>query len=209
MEDARPPRIPLTNSLQMSAQVSPGARIFSHEGPRDARDAHIPPCTARPRRAGSCGRAGADVADGAAGRNVEGRLEHGSNHRVAPAGRERRLDVLQDGSQRVYEEEPLRSAPVAGDEEARGRETSGSGGRRRRDPASPTPLGPRHRAPVDDRRDAADSVVEGPQPPLAPQWGVGRADFRRGGLSPSPFLWPGPKPVTLSGPRGARGEARR
>jgi hypothetical protein len=208
MEEGGATCIPLTNSLQMSAQVSPGARIFSHEGPRDVRDVHTHSCTARTRGAGSCGRAGADVAGGAAVWQVEGGRAHRGSHRVAPAGRERRLDILDDGSQRVYEEEPLRSARVAGDEEARGRETSGSGGRRRRDPASPAPLGPRHGAPVDDTRDAADSVVEGPQPPLAPQWGVGGADSPGEGRVPSPLRCSCPDPVRFSGPRAARGGAR-
>jgi hypothetical protein len=209
MEKMRAPRIPLTNSLQVSAQVSRADRIFSCEGPRDAPDIDTHPRPVRVCRADSCGRAGDDaVARGAAMRRVEGRFAFGDTDRVAPAGRGRRMDVLDEGSQRVYEEEPLRSVRFADDEDARGRETSGSGGRRRRDPAGPAPLGPRHGGLTrSDARGAADPVVGGAPTTRSPHSGGWGERLQGEGSSALPFSFRAVR-APLSGRRGGRAGAR-
>lgn len=184
--------IPLTKSLQTNAQVPRLVCIYPSEGPRDARDPHTHRrsfTSGRP--AGSCGRAGGDVPERSAWGGGASSFPGGQAQRVASRRREQRADLLEHA--RVREEEPLRPVRVTGGEDARGRETSGSGGRRRR-ARTPTPLGPRHSRPgtherLQCKRGTADPVVTGPHcGALAPQWGVGGAKIR-GGREPSPRRW--------------------
>ena len=120
MEKICDPCIPLTKSLQTSAQVSRPVRIFPCEGPRDARDPFTQSRSFRPGRpAGSCGRAGGGVRERSAlGRGVPSRCAGGQAQRVAPWRRERRADIREH--ERVREEERLRSVPGITDERARG-----------------------------------------------------------------------------------------